>query len=94
MIHGDARGAPLEGRFDAVITSPPYPGLIDYHEQHRYAYELLGLEDLRGLGLGAGAAGTSVAALARYVEGIAVLSHAKSGASAARAGRDRRQRPA
>ena len=25
-----------------VITSPPYPGLIDYHEQHRYAYELLG----------------------------------------------------
>jgi hypothetical protein len=28
-----------------VITSPPYPGLIDYHEQHRYAYELLGLDD-------------------------------------------------
>ena len=25
--------------------SPPYPGLIDYHEQHRYAYELLGLDD-------------------------------------------------
>ena len=62
-----------------MITSPPYPGLIDYHEQHRYAYELLGLEDLRGLELGAGAAGTSVAALARYVEGIAaVLSHAKT----------------
>ena len=27
-----------------VLTSPPYPGLIDYHEQHAYAYELLGLE--------------------------------------------------
>ena len=27
------------------LTSPPYPGLIDYHEQHRYAYELLGLDD-------------------------------------------------
>jgi hypothetical protein len=78
VIHGDAREAPLEGRFDALITSPPYPGLIDYHEQHRYAYELLGLEDLRGFELGSGAQGTSAAALARYVEGIAaVLSHAK-----------------
>ena len=33
------------GRYDGVITSPPYPGLIDYHEQHRYAYELLDLDD-------------------------------------------------
>jgi hypothetical protein len=77
VIHGDSREAPLDGRFDGVITSPPYPGLIDYHEQHRYAYELLGLEDLRGLELGAGAQGTSGAALAAYVEGIAaVLAHA------------------
>ena len=45
VIHGDSREVPLHGRFDGVITSPPYPGLIDYHEQHRYAYELLGLED-------------------------------------------------
>jgi hypothetical protein len=78
VIHGDSRVAPLEGWFDAVLTSPPYPGLIDYHEQHRYAYELLGLEDLRGLELGAGAQGTSSAALARYVEGVAaVLAHAQ-----------------
>jgi hypothetical protein len=78
VIHGDAREAPLNVRFDGVITSPPYPGLIDYHEQHRYAYELLGLEDLRGLELGAGAQGTSGAALAAYVAGIAaVLAHAK-----------------
>ena len=78
VVHGDSREAPLEGWFDAVLTSPPYPGLIDYHEQHRYAYELLGLEDLRGLELGAGAQGTSSAALARYVEGVAaVFAHAK-----------------
>ena len=78
VVHGDAREARLEDRFDGVLTSPPYPGLIDYHEQHRYAYELLGLEDLRGLELGAGADGTSAAALTCYVEGIAaVLSHAK-----------------
>jgi hypothetical protein len=78
VIHGDSRETALDGRFDVVLTSPPYPGLIDYHEQHRYAYELLGLEDLRGLELGAGAEGTSAAALARYVEGIAaVLASAK-----------------
>jgi len=78
VIYGDAREVPLIGRFDALITSPPYPGLIDYHEQHRYAYELLGLEDLRVLELGSGAQGTSVAALGRYVEGVAaVLSQAK-----------------
>src|SRR5207248_10598588 len=40
ILHGDARELELAGRFDAVVTSPPYPGLIDYHEQHRYAYEL------------------------------------------------------
>ena len=45
VLHGDAREVRYGGRFDAVLTSPPYPGLIDYHEQHRYAYELLSLED-------------------------------------------------
>src|SRR5581483_10106740 len=39
---------------DGVLTSPPYPGLIDYHEQHRYAYELLGLQERRELELGKG----------------------------------------
>jgi hypothetical protein len=78
VIHADSREVRYEGGFDGVITSPPYPGLIDYHEQHRYAYELLGLEDLRGLELGAGARGTSRSVLAAYVEGVAaVLAHAK-----------------
>lgn len=27
---------------DGVITSPPYVGLIDYHDQHAYAYTILG----------------------------------------------------
>jgi len=68
--HGDARVLELAGPFDGVITSPPYPGLIDYHEQHRYAYELLGLDDRRDLELGAARRGTSRAALAEYVAGI------------------------
>jgi SAM-dependent methyltransferase len=71
VLHGDTRSLALSGRFDAIVTSPPYPGLIDYHEQHRYAYELLGLDDRRGHEIGAGARGTSRAALTAYVDGIA-----------------------
>ena len=44
VLHGDARFVDPPGPVDLVFTSPPYPGLIDYHEQHVYAYELLGLE--------------------------------------------------
>jgi hypothetical protein len=61
-----------------VVTSPPYPGLIDYHEQHRHAYELLGLDDRREQELGAAARGTSREALAAYSDGIAaVLAHVR-----------------
>jgi len=70
ILHGDTRELELPGRFDAVVTSPPYPGLIDYHEQHRYAYELLGLDDRREREIGAAAGGTSKAALAAYSDGI------------------------
>jgi DNA methylase len=68
VIHGDARTVRYRERFDGVLTSPPYPGLIDYHEQHRYAYELLGLDERSDLELGKGA---TKAALDEYREGIA-----------------------
>jgi hypothetical protein len=71
VIHGDARELALDGPYDAVVTSPPYPGLIDYHEQHRYAYELLDLDDCSELEVGAAADGTSKRAVAAYTEGIA-----------------------
>jgi hypothetical protein len=70
VLHGDARELDFGGRFDGAVTSPPYPGLIDYHEQHRYAYELLGLEDCGSLELGKG---TSRAALRAYAEGVAAV---------------------
>jgi len=77
VLHGDARTADLGGPFDAVITSPPYPGLIDYHEQHRYAYELLGLEDRRSEEIGAAVDGRSLRAQRAYTEAIsATLRHA------------------
>jgi hypothetical protein len=71
VLHGDTRALALGGPYAGVVTSPPYPGLIDYHEQHRYAYELLGLDDRREQELGAAARGTSRAALAVYCDGIA-----------------------
>jgi hypothetical protein len=70
VLHGDARELDFGGAYDGVVTSPPYPGLIDYHEQHRYAYELLGLEELRELELGKG---SSRVALGAYVEGVAAV---------------------
>jgi tRNA G10 N-methylase Trm11 len=73
VLHGDMRDLDLPGMFDAVVTSPPYPGLIDYHEQHRYAYELLRLDDRREREIGAAARGTSKAALAAYVDAMATV---------------------
>jgi hypothetical protein len=67
-LHGDARQLDLGGPYDAVLTSPPYPGLIDYHEQHRYAYELLGLEKLTTQELGRG---STKRAIQDYVEDVA-----------------------
>jgi hypothetical protein len=70
ILHADSRDVEYAATFDGVLTSPPYPGLIDYHEQHRYAYELLGLDDRRELELGAAADGTSRASLDAYRDGI------------------------
>ena len=79
VFHADARTVPLPQRLTGVVTSPPYPGLIDYHEQHRYAYELLGLEDLRAAEIGAAARGTARQALRDYVAATAeVLAHASA----------------
>ncbi len=68
VLHADARTASLPATPTGVITSPPYPGLIDYHEQHRYAYELLGLVDRRSEEIGAADAGRGKAALASYID--------------------------
>jgi hypothetical protein len=68
--HVDSRDADIPP-VDGIITSPPYVGLIDYHEQHRYAYELLGLQDRRIAEIGAAAQGASQKAQREYQEAIA-----------------------
>lgn len=68
--HGDSRQADIP-EIDGVITSPPYVGLIDYHEQHRYAYELLGLQDHSAGEIGSAKRGASQKAQRLYQEDIA-----------------------
>lgn len=70
IVHGDSRKSSLP-KIDGLITSPPYVGLINYHEQHRYAYELLDLEDRSGLEIGAAKQGASQRAQREYQESIA-----------------------
>jgi DNA modification methylase len=70
VLHEDSRFVRLPEPVTGVITSPPYPGLIDYHEQHRYAYELLGLKDRRQDELGAAAKGNSRSATGEYADGM------------------------
>ena len=70
--HVDSRTIELPS-IDGVITSPPYVGLIDYHEQHAYAYHLLGLEDKRIEEIGAAAAGKSKRAQTEYQTQIAAV---------------------
>ncbi len=73
VLHDDATEATTRGPFDAILTSPPYPGLIDYHEQHRYAYELLGFDDRRERELGAAVRGTGRRAIEEYASGISCV---------------------
>ena len=56
---------------DGVITSPPYVGLIDYHEQHTYGYHLLNLDDNRDCEIGAAVNGSSIKAKEDYKKDIA-----------------------
>ena len=65
VIHGDSRHVD-PGPIDGVITSPPYVGLIDYHEQHRYAYELLGIEDWSEAEIGPASKGAGAKAKESY----------------------------
>jgi len=80
LIHGDSRNIEFP-RNSGVITSPPYVGLIDYHEQHRYAYELLGLEDRSEMEIGAKSAKNGKKAIEAYCESVTKVISALSRAT-------------
>lgn len=65
-------------KIKGIFSSPPYVGLIDYHEQHAYAYDLFGFERKDELEIGPLYKGKGKAARDSYVEGIAkVLNNCK-----------------
>lgn len=65
-------------KIQGIFSSPPYVGLIDYHEQHAYAYDLFGLDRRDELEIGPLYKGQGNAAKKSYVEGIsAVLNNCK-----------------
>ena len=70
VIHGDSKEVKLPKEIDMVFTSPPYIGLIDYHDQHKYAYELLGLENNETKEIGAAKRGKSDKAKKEYIKEI------------------------
>jgi hypothetical protein len=61
-----------------IFSSPPYVGLIDYHEQHAYAYDLFGFERKDELEIGPLYKGQKKEAQASYIQGISdVLNNCK-----------------
>lgn len=72
IYQGDARyfRLPAGTNIDGIFTSPPYVGIIDYHEQHRYAYELFDFPRLDDLEIGPASEGQSKAAKKSYMDDI------------------------
>ena len=61
-----------------IFCSPPYVGQIDYHEQHAYAYDLLGFKRKDDLEIGPLYKGQGQEARRSYAQGIAdVLNNCK-----------------
>ena len=68
----------LKHKVRGIFSSPPYVGLIDYHEQHAYAYEIFGFERKDELEIGPLSKGQGKEAKEAYMRGIAeVLKNCK-----------------
>jgi DNA modification methylase len=68
----------IQQKIRGIFSSPPYVGLIDYHEQHAYAYEIFGFERRDELEIGPLYKGQGEEQRKSYVKGIAeVLKNCK-----------------
>lgn len=65
-------------KIKGIFSSPPYVGLIDYHEQHAYAYDLFGFKRNDELEIGPLFKGQKLEAQLSYIDGISdVLNNCK-----------------
>ena len=60
-------------KIKGIFSSPPYVGLINYHEQHAYAYDLFGFKRDDELEIGPLFRGQGKLARNAYIEGIATV---------------------
>ena len=66
-------------KIKGIFSSPPYVGLIDYHEQHAYSYEIFGFDRKDQLEIGAMLKGQGKKARNEYIRGISqVLNNCKN----------------
>jgi len=57
-------------KIKGIFSSPPYVGLINYHDQHAYAYDLFDLERKDELEIGALSNGQGIEARKSYIQAI------------------------
>ena len=68
----------MKQKIKGIFSSPPYVGLIDYHEQHAYSYEIFGFDRKDELEIGPLSNGQGKEARDSYIRGIAkVLKNCK-----------------
>lgn len=76
--HSNFSEAVKNKKIDGIFSSPPYVGLIDYHEQHAYAYDLFDFSRKDELEIGPLYKGQGLEARKSYVKGISdVLNNCK-----------------
>ena len=65
-------------KINGIFSSPPYVGLIDYHEQHAYAYNLFGFKRKDDMEIGPLFRGQGISARKLYIKGVSdVLNNCK-----------------
>lgn len=69
-IGGDLADTYRKNKISGIFCSPPYVGLIDYHEQHAYAYELFELKRQDELEIGSMTKGNNRTAVQKYIDDI------------------------
>jgi len=77
-LNPDFANLVVKQKIKGIFSSPPYVGLIDYHEQHAYAYDLFGFKRKDELEIGPLFKGQGREAKQSYIQGISdVLNNTK-----------------
>lgn len=77
-LNPDFAGLIERQKIKGIFSSPPYVGLIDYHEQHAYAYDLFGFPRKDDLEIGPLYKGQGREAKQSYIQGLSdVLNNAR-----------------